>query len=273
MKLPIMGLGTFQMKGDVAYKATKYALEVGYRHIDTAEIYKNQSEIGKAILESGIPRENLFITSKLAPNNLSYNGAISSCDTALSQLGTTYLDLFLIHWPARAKVNSTSDLHKSYRKEAWKALESLKESGKCRFIGVSNYTIPHLEDLLSYCEVKPFANQIELHPFLQQKETVRFCQENDIQVIPYSSLGHGNLIENETIQEMAAEKQIDAGQFLLLWAIQKGFAVIPKSKTEERILKNYKTIELNITLSEEDMEKIDKLDRNWRYCWDPTEIH
>jgi diketogulonate reductase-like aldo/keto reductase len=273
MKLPVMGFGTFQMKGEVVYKATKYALEVGYRHIDTAEIYKNQSEIGKAILESGIPRENLFITSKVAPNNLSYEGAISSCDTSLSELGTTYLDLFLIHWPARAKLNSTSDLHKEYRKEAWKALESLKENGKCRYIGVSNYTIPHLEELLSYCNVKPFANQIELHPFLQQKELVRYCKENNIEVIPYSSLGQGNLIENEIIQRLAAEKQIDPGQLLLLWAIQKGYAVIPKSKTEERILKNFKTIELDITLSDAEMEKIDKLDCNLRYCWDPTDIH
>lgn len=253
--------------------ATKVALETGYRHIDTAEIYRNERFIGKAIAESGLPRSQIFITSKLSPANMSFEGAVKACNASLQALNTDYLDLYLIHWPARSGIDMSSELHKEYRKEAWRGLESLYKEGKCRRIGVSNYNVSHLTHLLSYATIKPYANQIELHPTLQQKETVAYCMEHDIAVIAYSSLGQGDLIAHSAVVKIATAKSIQPSQVLLLWALQRGFYIIPKSVTDERIAENKRVEELLVQpLTGEQMETLDALEKNKHYCWDSTGV-
>jgi len=185
-------VGTFQIKDEDAYKITKFALAQGYRHFDTARIYQNEEQIGRAIKDFGIARDQVFITSKLSPKDLmGYDKAHEACLSSSNHFGG-YTDLYLIHWPAVQGLPKKSLENQKKRKESWQALESLYKEGKCRAIGVSNYRIEHLKNLLEYCQVLPAVNQIEFHPRLYPKNIIQFCVPYNIHVWAYSSLGKEN---------------------------------------------------------------------------------
>jgi len=192
IKVPILGLGTWRLTGKDAINAVKWALEAGYRHIDTAALYNNENQVGIAIKESDISREDIFITSKVWNRDQGYQSTIKALDRSLKRLNTTYVDLYLIHWPLKNK-----------RIETWKALEKIYKEGKARAIGVSNYWIHHLREILDSFTITPSINQFELNPFLNRKELINFCKENDISIEAYSPLTHGKKIDYPLLEKIA----------------------------------------------------------------------
>jgi len=268
--MPLIGLGTFLATPDEVRVAIPYALDAGYRHIDTAAIYRNESAIGEALKDRGIKREDLFITSKVPPSHLSFDGATESCLTSLKDLEVDYLDLLLIHWPSKAKLKKESSKHAAFREGAWEALETLYAQGKCKAIGVSNYTLDHLIQMESYCQVMPAVNQVECHPYLQQKPLREWCKKKGILVEAYTSLGQGELLRDAVVKGIAAKHSRTPAQVLLRWGLQSDLAVIPKSVTKERIESNIQLYDFS--LDEGDMNSLATLERNHHYCWDPTDI-
>lgn len=254
VSLPAPGLGTWQMTGKVCEKAVIWALDVGYRHIDTAALYGNETEIGNAIRASKIPREELFVTTKLW--NSDHANPQKAFEESLKRLGLEYVDLYLIHWPVPQRIAT------------WNVLEKLLESGNCKAMGVSNFTIRHLEELLTASTVVPTVNQVEFTPFVYQKELLDFCKKNRIVLESYSPLTRGNNLDDAILQQLAEKYGKSAAQIILRWNIQHGVVPLPKSKTPERIKENFDIFDF--TISSHDMRKIDKLDRNLRYCWDPN---
>ena len=193
-EIPVLGLGVYQLSaGRVAQEAVKFALQTGYRHIDTAAVYGNERDVGAAVRDSGIPREDIFVTTKLWNNDHGYERAIKACNHSLSLLGFDYVDLYLIHWPVSG-----------LRMESWRALTTLQKEGKCRAIGVSNYTIKHLQELMESSPVVPSVNQVEFNPFLYQEELMRFCEENEIQLEGYSPLTRGMRLRHPVLVETRA---------------------------------------------------------------------
>eukprot|EP00735_Rhodelphis_limneticus_P011207 TRINITY_DN4276_c0_g1::TRINITY_DN4276_c0_g1_i1::g.8046::m.8046 TRINITY_DN4276_c0_g1::TRINITY_DN4276_c0_g1_i1::g.8046 ORF type:complete len:285 (-),score=17.26,sp/P22045/PGFS_LEIMA/46.40/1e-84,Aldo_ket_red/PF00248.16/3.1e-56 TRINITY_DN4276_c0_g1_i1:650-1504(-) len=269
--IPLLALGTFRSRGQDAYDAVKHALELGYRHIDTAAIYRNEEQVGKAIRDSGIPRAEVFLTSKLAPTDmLSYEGVLQSFERSLQELQTGYLDLYLIHWPGAAKLQVQDPRNQDRRKQAWLALEKLYQEGKCRAIGVSNYYQHHLEDLFKYCSIKPMVNQFEIHPMLQQRALRDFCATNNIICEAYSSLGQGDLLGHTIVLDIAQELQRTPAQILLRWALQQPLVIMPKSIRKERIAENCMLYDFE--LSPKHMQLLDSLEQNKHFCWDPTSV-
>jgi diketogulonate reductase-like aldo/keto reductase len=260
VRMPILGLGVYQSPpGRVTQNAVKFALSVGYRHVDTARIYGNEADVGQAVHQSGITREALFVTTKLWNSDQGYDSTLRACEASLKRLGMDYLDLYLIHFP----VPET-------RKESWKAMETLLQKGKCRAIGVSNFTIPHLEDLLETHEVTPAVNQVEFHPFLYQKELLEYCQRRAIQVEAYSPLARGERFKHPRITALATKYSKTPAQLMLRWGLQHGLVVIPKSTGEERIRENSQVFDFEI--SSEDMKSLDSLNEDLRLNWDPTSV-
>jgi len=260
VRMPILGLGVYQSPpGRVTQNAVKFALSVGYRHVDTARIYGNEADVGQAVHQSGIAREDLFVTTKLWNSDQGYDSTLRACEASLKRLGMDYLDLYLIHFP----VPET-------RKESWKAMETLLQQGKCRAIGVSNFTIPHLEDLLKTHEVIPSVNQVEFHPFLYQKELLEYCQRKGIQVEAYSPLARGERFKHPRITALATKYSKTPAQLMLRWGLQHGLVVIPKSTGEERIRENSQVFDFEI--SSEDMRSLDSLNEDLRLNWDPTSV-
>eukprot|EP00026_Physarum_polycephalum_P012923 Phypoly_transcript_13274.p1 GENE.Phypoly_transcript_13274~~Phypoly_transcript_13274.p1 ORF type:complete len:274 (+),score=23.60 Phypoly_transcript_13274:80-901(+) len=263
-------IGTFQARSEDVHHAVNHALDCGYIHIDTAAIYRNEQDIGDTLKHRGVKREEVFITSKIPPTALSYEGTKHSCLTSLADLQTDYVDLMLIHWPAKSGIKKESPENATCRKEAWKALEELHDQGKCKAIGVSNYTITHLEQMKTYWRIKPVVNQVECHPYLVQNELRNWCKSNDIFVEAYSSLGQGELLKDEEVLKIASKHKKTPAQVLLRWGLQQNMVIIPKSVTEVRIKSN---IELyNFSLEEKDMHTLNMLDRNRHICWDPTDV-
>ncbi len=259
--MPAVGLGVYQMpNGPLTQRAVDYALRCGYRHIDTAMIYRNEESVGKAIAAGFVPREELFVTTKLWNSDQGYDQAIKACNASLSRLGLNWVDLYLIHWPVHGK-----------RKDSWKALETLYDEGKCRAIGVSNYMSLHLEELLGYCRVVPAANQLELHPYLYNSriETVDLCRKAGILPVAYSPLTKGIKLRDPLLVKTAGNYGKSTAQLLIRWALQQGFAVIPKSSANSRIAENYQVFDFNIT--PEDMELLNGLDENLATGWDPSD--
>jgi len=256
--IPRLGLGVYQSPpGHTTQKAVEYALNIGYRHIDTALIYNNESDVGSALRKSGIRREDLFVTTKLWNSDQGYEPALKACDNILKRLGLKYLDLYLIHWPVP-----------EIRNESWKALIKLLKDGKCRSIGVSNYTIHHLTEQLENTDVVPMVNQVEFSPFLYQKQLLDYCEKNKIQVEAYSPLTQGAKLNHPTIQQIATKHNKTPAQVLLRWSLQHDVVTIPKSVREERIKENSQVFDYNLTT--EDMWILDALDENFRNSWDPT---
>lgn len=253
---PWLGLGVYKAEdGAEVEQAIHMALEAGYRSIDTAAIYENEAGVGKAIRDSKIPRDEIFVTTKVWNTEQGYESTLQAFDASLQKLGLDYIDLYLVHWPVPGKY-----------KETWRALETLYKKGLVRSIGVSNFHIHHLEDLLSVCEVKPMLNQIEMHPYLIQKELRQYCEQNGIYVEAWRPLMRGNL-EVPLLQEMAERYQKTPAQIVLRWDLQHNVLVIPKSVKKERIIENAGLFEFELT--DADMALLDGLNRDQRFGPDP----
>ncbi|MFY0779658.1 aldo/keto reductase [Peribacillus simplex] len=260
VQMPQLGFGVFKVKnGKETVESVKKAIQVGYRAIDTAAIYENEEGVGQAIRECGVPREELFITSKVWNTEQGYETTLQAFDDSLNRLGLEYLDLYLIHWPGKDKYLET-----------WRALEKLYKDGKVKSIGVSNFHVHHLENLLANSEVKPVVNQIELHPLLTQLEIRDYCAKHEIKVTSWSPLGRGNLLEEPTINHIAKKHGKSSAQVLIRWHLQHDLIVIPKSITPSRIEENAQVFDFSLTLNE--MNQIDALNKNERFGSNPDEL-
>lgn len=244
--IPILGFGTWRLDGDMAYRAVSKALEVGYRHIDTALAYGNQPHIARAVSDSGLDRNELFITSKVWRDHLDTEGVERQTDTILEELDTDYVDLLLVHWP-----NQNFDMS-----ETLHALDGARRSGKARNIGVSNFTVHHLQKALE-TGVPITVNQIEYHPSLNQESLREFCQENGIAIIGYSPLARGRDLEITEIQNIARQYERSEAQVILNWLLKKDIIAIPKTDNPEHIIDNFQTLDWE--LKPEDMQRIDGL--------------
>ena len=260
VSIPQFGLGVWQAKeGEEVENAVRSALQMGYRLIDTAAIYGNEEGVGRAIKQSGVPREEVFLTTKLWNAHHAYDAALKAFDESLQKLGVDYVDLYLIHWPLPMD---------GLFPEAWRALEEIYASKRARSIGVSNFSSAHLDILLKDAKVVPAVNQIELHPMLQQKQDRAYCREHGIEIESYSPLMRGGeSLENPAIANLARKHGKTGAQVVLRWHIQSGFIVIPKSVREERIRENMAIFDFE--LSPQDMQAIEALDSGGRIGADP----
>ncbi|WP_041088224.1 aldo/keto reductase [Jeotgalibacillus soli] len=257
VEMPQIGLGVYKMSNSQeTINAITAALANGYRAIDTASFYQNEVETGIAVKESGISREELFITTKVWNTDQGYDTTLKSFDGSLQKLGMDYVDLYLIHWPVKEKY-----------KETWKAMERLYAEGLVKAIGVSNFHIPHLKDLLNDANEKPVINQIELHPRLTQEHIRSFCDENGITVESWSPLARGSLLSEPTINHIAKKHNKSAAQVILRWHLQHDLVIIPKSVSEKRIIENADLFDFSLSL--EDMRLIDQLNMNERVGTNP----
>ncbi|MEC0553657.1 aldo/keto reductase [Bacillus haynesii] len=259
--MPWFGLGVFKVEeGPELVQAVKTAIKHGYRSIDTAAIYGNEEGVGQGIREglkeAGISREDLFVTSKVWNDDLGYDETIAAYEASLEKLGLDYLDLYLIHWPVEGRYNA-----------AWKALETLYEQGRVKAIGVSNFHIHHLEDLLKDAAVKPAINQVEYHPRLTQKELQTFCRLHGIQLQAWSPLMQGQLLSHPLLKDIADKHGKTPAQVILRWDLQNGVITIPKSTKAERIAQNADIFDFELTI--EEMKQIDGLNENTRVGPDP----
>ena len=250
--IPVLGLGTWLLTGKECFNAVITALENGYTHIDTAAAYENEDDIGQAIVESDIERSRLFITSKVWYQKLRYNDVLDQCNRSLEKLQTEYLDLLLIHWPNKFIPIS----------ETFEAFEQLVEERKIRSVGVSNFTIGHLENAMKSTVLPISVNQVEFHPLLNQNELLAFCRKHEICLTAYSPLAHGNVFHSELIKEIAFTKETGPAQIVLAWIIQKGIVAVPKASSEEHIRANMEAV--SIILSEEEMAAIDGMEKQKR---------
>jgi diketogulonate reductase-like aldo/keto reductase len=255
IKIPCIGFGTWQAQGDDCRTALSAALKAGYRHIDTAAAYNNEVEVGEAIAQSGIPREKIFLTSKLWNKQRGYESALAACDESLRKLGTDYLDLYLIHWPANAK--QFPDACEGINQEAWRGMEKILADGKARAIGVSNFHPHHLEIIARTATVTPMVNQIEYNPGFTQPNVVSYCQNRNILVQAWSPLGSGRLLNDPGLAVIAGHYGKSVAQLCIRFALQRGILPIPKSITPARIVANTNVFDFEITKA--DMSAIDDL--------------
>jgi methylglyoxal/glyoxal reductase len=252
VKMPWVGLGVFKVtEGEEVIQSVEAAIKNGYISIDTAAIYRNEEGVGQAIKNSGVPREDLFITTKLWNSEQGYESTLKAFETSLTKLGLDYLDLYLIHWPGKDKY-----------KETWRAFEKLYKEGRVRAIGVSNFLVHHLEDLMSTAEIKPMVNQVEFHPHLTQKELLAFCEKEGIQLEAWSPLKQGQLLNEPVLEDIAHKYNKSVAQVILRWDLQHGVVTIPKSIKEHRIIENANIFDFELTI--EDMGKIDELNQDSR---------
>jgi len=259
-KMPVLGLGVWRAaSGKETQRAVATALDLGYRLVDTAKLYGNERDVGQAVRASTIPRDDVFITTKLWNTDHGYEAALRAFEQSGRELGLDSIDLYLIHWPVPG-----------LREESWNALLRLKEKGLARSIGVSNYTIRHLEELLSSSPIPPSVNQVEFHPFLYQADLLAFCQGHGIKLEAYSPLTRGHRLDHPVIQAVAAEYQQTPAQILIRWGLQHGLVVIPKSVRPERIRENAQVFDFE--LSRSDMARLDALNERSHVAWDPDDL-
>ncbi|MFW9803641.1 MAG: aldo/keto reductase [Candidatus Thorarchaeota archaeon] len=259
VKIPVFGLGTYLSTGAGTSTLVEGALELGYRHIDTAAFYENEREIGEAVRKSGFDREEIFITTKLWNDDHGYDNALAAFEASLDKLGMDYVDLYLIHFPVYGK-----------RQESWRALERILENGGAKAIGVSNYMEWHLNELLDHCESAPTVNQVEFHPFLYQKHLLDFCNSKNIRLEAYSPLTKGRRLNDKKLTDVAREYDRTPAQILIRWSLQHNLIVIPKSSNLDRIKENADVFDFSI--SNEDMERLNALDEDFRSSWDPSRV-
>jgi diketogulonate reductase-like aldo/keto reductase len=257
--IPQLGLGVWQSpRGEGTREAVATALRLGYRHVDTARIYGNEADVGDGLRASGVPRSEVFVTTKLWNDDQGYDSALRALDASLERLRLDYVDLYLIHWPVQGR-----------RRDSWRALEKAHADGRARAIGVSNYLRPHLEDLFGHAKVMPAVNQIELSPFLQRRDAVALCQSKGIVLEAYSPLTRGKRLGHPAVASVAKRVGRTAAQVLLRWGVQKGFVVLPKSTREARIAENAALFDF--TLDAEAMTALDGLEENLATGWDPAD--
>ncbi|KAG5472107.1 hypothetical protein CUR178_02779 [Leishmania enriettii] len=267
VKMPLLGLGVWQSPvGEATENAVKWALQAGYRHIDTAAIYRNEESVGAGLRASGVPRKEVFITTKLWNTEQGYESTLAAFEESRKKLGVDYIDLYLIHWPRGQAIIAKDG--KKYL-DTWRAFEKLYEEKKVRAIGVSNFNIHHLEDVLAMCSVAPMVNQVELHPLNTQAKLRSFCEAKRIYVEAWSPLGQGKLLTDQTLVDIATKYKKTVAQVILRWNIQQGLITIPKSIHKDRIEENMNIFDFE--LSAEDMEKIDGLNKDSRYGPEPDE--
>ncbi|KAL4427746.1 hypothetical protein ABPG75_001835 [Micractinium tetrahymenae] len=300
LAMPAVGLGTFKSRGQEAAGAVAAALTAGFRHIDTASIYKNESEVAAGIAASGVPRHEVFVTSKVSPYQMGSEAAIAACEASLAALQCTQsssgssgsragsstaapapIDLMLVHWPGVAKTPADSPANAAARQQTWRVLESFHRRGLFRAIGVSNFEVRHLEELLSYAEVAPATNQVEIHPRYQQRQLRAYCAEHGIPVVAYSPFGGGVLLDDPAVAAAAAAAGVSPAQALLLWGLHRGAAVLPKSVRSERIAEvaPAELAAAEAALGEAGLARLlaalDALGEEEapvKYCWDPSGI-
>lgn len=254
IEIPCVGFGTYKAADGNNAEIIRTAIDCGYRYFDTASFYETEDYVGQAIRESGIAREDFFIASKAWKDEMGYEEVKEAFERTLCRLGTEYLDLYLIHWPLPAPDYGD---WKELDRQTWKALEELYKEGKVRAIGLSNFLPHHIMNLMEHCEIKPMVNQIEFHPGYAQEATVRYCQENGIQVQAWSPIGRGRVLEDELMLELARKYQVSVAQICLRYAIQKQVIPLPKSSSEERMKQNQDIFSFEI--SAEDMSRIDTM--------------
>jgi len=260
VKMPYFGFGTYKVKeGEEVYNAVRTALETGYRLIDTAALYENEEGVGRAIRDSGIPREEIFVTTKVWNSDQGYDSTLRAFETSLKKLDIGYIDLYLIHWAVKGKYLDT-----------WKALVELYKEGRVRAIGVSNFQIHHLQDIMDHFDEIPTVNQVELHPYLTQEELREFCAKHNIKVEAWSPLGRGRLLDLPELKRIAEKYGKTPAQVVLRWHVQNDIIVIPKSVHPERIKENADIFDFE--LSDEDMAAINRLNRNERFGKDPDHV-
>jgi 2,5-diketo-D-gluconate reductase A len=260
--IPQLGFGVFKVDPDKTSRIVRDAFEVGYRHIDTAKIYGNEEGVGHAIKTSGIDRDELFITTKLWNADQGYESGLDAFEKSLGRLQLDYVDLYLIHWPAPANDNYV---------DAWKALEKIRESGRAKSIGVSNFTVEHLTRLLGETDVVPAVNQIELHPEFQQREITAFGREHGIATEAWSPLAQGALLKEPNVQEIAEAHGKSLAQVILRWHIQQGNIIFPKSNNRERIEENFNIFDFE--LSADEQASITALEKDGRVGGHPDEVN
>lgn len=260
VKMPWLGFGVFQTKeGREVIQSVKWALEAGYRSIDTAMIYGNEEGVGQALKESGVPREEIFLTTKLWNDDVRNRRTQAAFEESLQKLKVDYVDLYLIHWPVEG------------RREAWKEMEKIYESGRAKAIGLSNFMIEHLDDFLPHCSVAPAVNQVEFHPFLVQPDLLAYCKDHALQLEAWSPIVKGQVMGVPEIQEIAKKYNKTPVQVTLRWDLQHGVVTIPKSIHQERIAANTQIFDFE--LSAEDMQILDKLDEGRRVGPDPLNFN
>ncbi len=258
--IPNIGLGLWQIqdKADLERSVTA-ALQAGYRHFDTAQAYGNEKMLGDILSAQSISRSQLFITTKISVKNFGAHATNRSFKQSLEALKTDYVDLLLLHFPVTG-----------LRKRSWQALEKLHAAGQARAVGVSNYTIRHLEQMKKYASVMPAVNQVELHVFLQQPDLLEYCQQEGIVVEAYSPLAHGHGLNDSMLVTLAEKYKKTPAQIMLRWCLQVGTILLPKSVTPERVAQNIAIFDFELTGN--DMQKIKRLNKNLRTCWDPTRV-
>ncbi|XP_031842242.1 glyoxal reductase [Nomia melanderi] len=276
--MPLIGFGTYKIQGrDTIYQVVDESLKAGFRSIDTAVVYRNEGDIGYALKnllsKYNLERGDIFITTKLSPSeNGNPKGIEQSVKKSIEALNTTYLDLYLIHWPGATRIPENSTNNPNLRAKTWNKLVELQKQGLIRSIGVSNYTIGHLEELLKDCKgISPAVNQVECHPHYRQTELINYCNEKGIHVQAYSSLGtssNSNLLKDPVVIKIASQLNVSPARLLLKWALQQGIGIIPKAVRKEHIRDN---IQLNFTIDEEDMKALSSLTQN-KYAWDPSNV-
>ena len=257
--LPPIGLGTYSLKGERLKSALDYALEIGYRLIDSGSYYGNEEDIGKVIRESEINREEILLTTKVWNTEQGYESTLKAFERSRKKLQVDYIDLYLIHWPVPI-----------LREETWRALEHLYDEGLCRAIGVSNYYFPHLQEIIDNGRIVPMVNQIELHPFLNLSELLEFCRKNNIMVEAYSPLTNGYMLRDDKLLEIAKKYQRTPAQMMIRWSIQTGVIPIPKSQRQERIAENAEVFDF--VISAKDMEMMNSWHENLHTDWDPSDV-
>jgi len=261
ISIPLLGLGVYQSgRGRATENAVKWALEVGYRHVDTAAMYGNGSEVGTALKRACatglVRREEVFVTTKLWNSDHGYEEALRAFDASHRRLGLDQIDLFLLHWPVPHR-----------RLHSWRALEHILAEGRCRAIGVSNFMVHHLEEILRHAHVPPAVNQIELHPWCQQRDVVAFCNAHNIAVVAYSPLTKGAKLGDSRLASLAREVRRTPAQVLLRWSLQRGFVTIPKSAKKERIIENAAIFDFSLSAAQ--MARLDGFNTEHHVTWDP----
>ncbi|MCB9489552.1 MAG: aldo/keto reductase [Deltaproteobacteria bacterium] len=257
--MPLLGLGVYQAAdGGECREAVVHALKFGYRHVDTAAMYGNEKDVGEGVRASGVPRDQVFVTTKLWNSDHGYDRAMRAFDASMKRLRFETLDQYLIHWPVQ-----------NLRGETWRALVKLYQDGRIRSIGVSNYTVRHLEELLSESDIVPATNQVEFHPFLFQRELMEFCKSKGIQLVAYSPLTKGTRLRDPALASFAKRYERTPAQIMIRWCLQHGVVCIPKSSHPGRIEENASVYDFEI--SPEDMAALDALNENDHCTWDPTD--